>query len=125
MYVVRLNDDFTGPETPVVENQTWARTLVRHMREGAAPFKFNGRYYLITSACTGWTPNAADCAVADNILGPYKSRGNPASGKARKEPSKLRARSSCPCRSGRGNLFSSRTNGIRRTCRTRVTFGCR
>ena len=80
MYVVRLNDDFTGPETPVVENQTWARTLVRQMREGAAPFKFNGRYYLITSACTGWTPNAADCAVADNILGPYKSRGNPCIG---------------------------------------------
>jgi len=80
MYIVRLNDDFTGPETPVVEGKTWARTLVRQMREGAAPFKYNGHYYLITSACTGWTPNAADCAVADNVLGPYKSRGNPCVG---------------------------------------------
>ena len=25
MYVVRLNDEFTGPEMPAVENKTWAR----------------------------------------------------------------------------------------------------
>jgi beta-xylosidase len=80
MYVVRLDDDFTGPETPAVENKTWAKILVRQMREGPAPFKWNGKYYLITSACTGWAPNAADCAVADNILGPYVSRGNPCVG---------------------------------------------
>lgn len=80
MYIVRLNDAFTGPETPVVENKTWARALVRKMREGPAPFKCNGHYYLITSACTGWTPNAADYAIADNILGPYESKGNPCFG---------------------------------------------
>jgi hypothetical protein len=80
MYAVRLNEEFTGPELPRVENKTWARILVRRMREGPAPFKFLGRYYLITSACTGWSPNAADCAVADNILGPYKSLGNPCIG---------------------------------------------
>jgi beta-galactosidase len=80
MYVVRLNDDFTGPETPAVENKTFARILVRAHREAPAPFKANGRYYLITSACTGWAPNAADCAVAKNILGPYQSLGNPCVG---------------------------------------------
>jgi hypothetical protein len=80
MYAVRLNDEFTGPELPLVANKTWARILVRQMREGPALFKFNGRYYLVTSACTGWKPNAADCAVADNILGPYKSLGNPCVG---------------------------------------------
>jgi hypothetical protein len=80
MYVARLNEDFTGPELPAVEGQTWGRILVRRMREGAAPFKFNGRYYLITSACTGWKPNAADCAVANNVLGPYQSLGNPCAG---------------------------------------------
>jgi beta-xylosidase len=80
MYVVRLNDEFTGPELPAVENQTWAKTLARRMREGPAPFKWNGKYYLITSACTGWAPNAADYAVADNILGPYHSQGNPCVG---------------------------------------------
>lgn len=80
MYVVRLNRDFTGPETPAVENKTWARILVRFHREAPAPFKSDGRYYLITSACTGWAPNAADCAVATNILGPYQSLGNPCVG---------------------------------------------
>jgi beta-xylosidase len=80
LYIVRLNEDYTGPETPVVENKTWARTLVRKMREGAAPFKYDGHYYLITSACTGWAPNAADYATADNILGPYTSHGNPCVG---------------------------------------------
>ena len=80
MYVVRLNSDFTGPELPAVENKTWAKVLVRNMREGAAPFKYHGKYYLITSACTGWKPNAADCAVADQILGPYRSLGNPCHG---------------------------------------------
>ena len=80
MYIVRLTDDYTGPETPVVENKTWARTLVRKMREGAAMFKNNGHYYLVTSACTGWTPNAADYAMADNVLGPYESHGNPCVG---------------------------------------------
>jgi hypothetical protein len=80
MYVVRLNDEFTGPETPAVENKTWARILIHQMREGPAPFKSNGRYYLITSACTGWAPNEAGYAVADHILGPYQSRDNPCTG---------------------------------------------
>ncbi len=80
MYVVRLNADFTGPEMPPVENKTWSRVLVQQMREGPAPFKRQGKYYLITSACTGWAPNTADCAVAHNILGPYKSLGNPCVG---------------------------------------------
>jgi hypothetical protein len=80
MYVVRLNDEFTGPVTPAVQDKTWARILVRRMREAPAPFKYQGRYYLITSACTGWAPNAADCAVADHILGPWESKGNPCTG---------------------------------------------
>lgn len=80
MYVVRLNQDFTGPETPVVQDQTWARILVGKSREAPAPFKWNRRYYLITSGCTGWAANAADYAVADHILGPYESKGNPCVG---------------------------------------------
>jgi beta-xylosidase len=81
MYVVRLNDEFTGPESPAVENKTWARVLVRQMREGPAPFKWRGKYYLITSACTGWAPNAANWSSAENILGPWQTFGNPCVGK--------------------------------------------
>jgi hypothetical protein len=80
MYVARLDDDFTGPEMPAVENKTWAKILVRDHREGPAPFKWQGKYYLITSACTGWTPNAANYATADNILGPWKTFANPCTG---------------------------------------------
>ncbi len=80
MYIVRLNDEFTAPETPMIENKTWARVLVGKSREAPAPFKFKNRYYLITSGCTGWRPNAADYAVADNILGPWESKGNPCIG---------------------------------------------
>jgi hypothetical protein len=80
MYVVRLNADFTGPETPAVEGKSWARIFVRDMREAPAPFKHNGRYYVITSGCTGWKPNPAEYAVAENIFGPWKQLGNPCTG---------------------------------------------
>ena len=80
MYVVRLDDEFTGPATPAVQGKTWARIHVRKAREAPAPFKYNGRYYLITSGCTGWAPNAADYAVAENILGPWTSKVNPCVG---------------------------------------------
>jgi hypothetical protein len=80
MYVVRLNKDFTGPQMPAIAGETWARILVRQMREGPAPFKWNGRYCLITSACTGWAPNAANYSTAENILGPWQTFGNPCVG---------------------------------------------
>lgn len=80
MYVARLNADFTGPELPAVEGKTWNRILVREHREAPAPFKWRGKYFLITSGCTGWKPNAADVAVANEILGPYRPLGNPCAG---------------------------------------------
>ena len=80
LYIVRLNAEYTAPETPMVEGKTWARVLVRKMREAPAPFKHGNRYYLITSGCTGWNPNAADYAVADSMLGPWESKGNPCVG---------------------------------------------
>lgn len=80
MYVVRLNEDYTGPQTPIEEGKTWTRILAGKMREAPAPFKYKGRYYLITSGCTGWTPNAAQWAQADNILGPWEIKNNPCIG---------------------------------------------
>ena len=80
MYVVRLNREFTAAEQPAVLGKTWSRILVKRMREAPAPFKYKGKYYLITSACTGWKPNAAGYGIADNVLGPYAEKGNPAVG---------------------------------------------
>ena len=50
-------------------------------REAPAPFKCNGRYYVITSGCSGWAPNAASYAVAQNILGPWQTKDNPCVGR--------------------------------------------
>jgi hypothetical protein len=80
MHVVRLNAEWTAPEQPMVEGKTWARILVRKMREAPAPFVHAGKYWLVTSGCTGWDPNPADIAVADHPLGPWKSLGNPCVG---------------------------------------------
>lgn len=80
LYIVRLNQDFTGPELPAVLGKTWARVLERQMREAPAPFKHQGKYYLVTSGCTGWKPNQAEYAVAENVLGPWTTRGNPCAG---------------------------------------------
>jgi hypothetical protein len=43
-------------------------------------FKNQGKYYLITSDCTGWSPNPASYAVANKPLGPWKEFGNPCVG---------------------------------------------
>ena len=43
-------------------------------------FKHQGRYYIISSGCTGWAPNAARLSVSDSIGGPWKSLGNPCIG---------------------------------------------
>ncbi len=77
MHIVRLNDEWTAPEQPMVEGKTWIRTLIRAHREAPAPFKHNGKYYMITSAATGWNPNRANYAVADSMLGQWKIVGDP------------------------------------------------
>ena len=49
-------------------------------RESPALFKQAGKYYCITSGCTGWFANAAESAVADSIHGPWQVQGNPCVG---------------------------------------------
>lgn len=80
LYIARLNREFTDVVRPAIEGSSWARVLVRNQREAPAPFKYKGKYYLITSGCTGWDPNAASYAISDHVLGPYFQRGNPAVG---------------------------------------------
>jgi hypothetical protein len=74
MQVCLLSDDYLSP------TKTYSRILVDRRREAPALFKNKGKYYLITSSCTGWSPNAATYAVAGNPLGPYKEFGNPCKG---------------------------------------------
>jgi beta-galactosidase len=73
MRVCRLSDDYLSPtEEDVV--------IHSDHREAPALFKHRGRYYLITSGCTGWEANEARLDTADSIWGPWRSQGNPARG---------------------------------------------
>lgn len=48
--------------------------------EAPAVMKRGGRYYMITSGCTGWVPNEARLLTADSMMGPWTRHGNPCKG---------------------------------------------
>ena len=74
MHVSLLTDDYLNPAGK------YARIFIGRSTEAPAVFKRNGKYYLIGSGCTGWKPNAARVAVAENIFGPWMELGNPCQG---------------------------------------------
>jgi len=74
LHVSQLSDDYLKPAGK------YARILIGRSTEAPAVFKRNGRYYLIASGCSGWDPNTARSAVADNIFGPWTELGNPCRG---------------------------------------------
>lgn len=74
MHVCLLSKDYLKP------TKTYSRIFVNRRRESPTIFKSEGKYFLITSGCSGWSPNAASYAVADNILGPWTEFGNPCKG---------------------------------------------
>lgn len=49
--------------------------------EAPAIFRKDGRYFMITSGCTGWDPNDARLMVADDLMGEWESYPNPCKGK--------------------------------------------
>lgn len=48
--------------------------------EAFAFTKHDGRYWMIASGCTGWKPNTARSAVADNFMGPWEEMPTPCIG---------------------------------------------
>ena len=74
MQVCLLSEDYLKPTA------TYRRILIGQRREAPAVFKSGGRYFLITSLCSGWDPNAARYAVADSLLGEWVQQGNPCIG---------------------------------------------
>ncbi|WP_395013814.1 family 43 glycosylhydrolase [Robinsoniella peoriensis] len=80
MFVSKLNDDYTGLEVPreeAVEGVNFTRNFVGWSREAPAMFKYRDKYYVVTSGCTGWSPNQAKYAVADHPMGPWTEIGDP------------------------------------------------
>ncbi len=75
LHISQLSDDYQS------YSGKYIRLFVERYMEAPAMFKTSdGKYYLFASDCTGWTPNAARLAVADNIWGPWKELGNPCVG---------------------------------------------
>lgn len=82
MYIAKLNDEYTGLAKPADEMVLGEDFCISSTdsREAPAMFKYQGKYYLITSGCTGWAPNQAAYAVADSPLGPWTRMGDPCVG---------------------------------------------
>lgn len=74
MHVAALTPDFRAT------NGTMERILINSQREAPAVFSDGRAYYMITSGCTGWAPNAAEVFVASHMLGPWHSLGDPTRG---------------------------------------------
>jgi sucrose-6-phosphate hydrolase SacC (GH32 family) len=74
MQVCLLSPDYLSP------TKVYKRILIGERREAPAVFRADGKYYLITSLCSGWDPNAARIAVADSMLGQWVQGGNPCVG---------------------------------------------
>lgn len=68
-------------------DSTYTRHTGRYVRlapaghnEAPVIFRHGGKYWLITSGCTGWAPNAARMFSAPAITGPWTQHANPCRG---------------------------------------------
>ncbi len=83
LYISKLNDEYTYLATPpeeAVYGVDYIRLFPGAQREAPALFYREGKYYLLTSGCTGWDPNQARYYVADSVLGEWTSLGDPCIG---------------------------------------------
>jgi hypothetical protein len=74
LQIAELSDDYQS------HNGRYMRILTGKHNEAPTILKRNGKYFLITSDCTGWAPNAARMAVADSLFGTWTELGNPCVG---------------------------------------------
>ncbi len=74
MHICLLSEDYLVP------TKNYNRILIDQRREAPALFKYGSKYFLITSLCSGWSPNAALYSVTDSLMGNWENRGNPCIG---------------------------------------------
>jgi beta-xylosidase len=74
LQLAELADDYLG------YTGKYVRIAPAGHHEAPAIFKKDGKYFMITSGCTGWAPNAARLFTADNIYGPWTEHPNPCVG---------------------------------------------
>lgn len=73
MRITKLTDDYLSATTK-------DSLLFSKHREAPALFKYQNKYYLITSGCTGWAPNKASLHSASSLFGPWEPVGDPMTG---------------------------------------------
>ncbi len=75
LQIAQLTDDYLS------HNGCFVRVAAGGQNEAPTLFKHSdGTYWMITSGCTGWAPNAARLMRAKNILGPWEQLPNPCRG---------------------------------------------
>lgn len=67
LHLYRLTWDYRNIDTLVT------KLFVGSQREAPCLFKRNGTYYLLTSGCTGWTPNQAKYAYSSSLSSGWSS----------------------------------------------------
>lgn len=72
--IAELTQDYTA------HSGRYIRVAPTGHNEAPAIFKRNGTYWMITSGCTGWAPNAARMFSAPSIFGPWTQHDNPCRG---------------------------------------------
>ena len=88
LYISKLNDDYTMVQSGGVGSAKYnpkpgidyVRIFADEYREAPALMRYQDSYYIITSGCTGWEPNAAMYAKAKDVLGEWTIVGSPCIG---------------------------------------------
>jgi hypothetical protein len=74
LHIAELSDDYLS------HTGKYTRIAPTGHNEAPAIFKKDGKYFMITSGCTGWAPNAARLFTADSIWGAWTEHPNPCIG---------------------------------------------
>lgn len=74
LHIAELTDDYQRHTGRYVRVAPWGHN------EAPAIFRHGGRYWMITSGCTGWEPNAARLFTATELTGQWEQLPNPCSG---------------------------------------------
>lgn len=74
LHIAELTEDYTD------FTGKYIRVLPTGHNEAPSIFKRNGKYFMITSGCTGWAPNAARLLVSGSVTGNWEYIENPCVG---------------------------------------------
>jgi hypothetical protein len=75
LQLAELSDDYLS------HTGKYIRIAPAGHNEAPAIFKKDDKYFMITSGCTGWDPNAARLFTADSLFGKWTEHPNPCVGK--------------------------------------------